>query len=107
MHEISATTMTLNLFQKEAVELYPLLTSEVAVTVKVDALKKRADVISYLEKYNLPQGGTLPILRYRLRNHLAKVAKKARHLKPCSVTASTCQTISYPFCQSGYFVVCH
>ena len=73
----------------------------------VDALKKRADVISYLEKYNVPQGGTLPILRYRLRNHLVKVAKKARHLNPCPVTASACQTISYPFCQSGYFVVCH
>ena len=50
------------------------------VTVRVDALKKRADVISYLEKYNLPQNGTLPILRERLRNHLANVAKKIRHL---------------------------
>ena len=50
------------------------------VTVKVDALKKRADVISYHEKYNVPQDGTLPTLRERLRNHLAKVAKKVRHL---------------------------
>lgn len=50
------------------------------VTVKVDALKKRADVISYLEKYNLPQDGTVPILRERLRKHLTNVAKKIRHL---------------------------
>ena len=54
-------------------------------TVKVDALKKRADVISYLEKKNLPQDGTLPIVREGLPNHVAKVAKKIRHLNHVQV----------------------
>ena len=48
--------------------------------VKVDALKKRADVISYLEKYNLPQDDTLPISHEKLQNHLPEVAKRIRHL---------------------------
>ena len=52
-----------------------------SVTVKVDALKKRADIISHLEKNDLPLDGTVPILRERLENHQAKVAKKIRHYK--------------------------
>ena len=76
-------------------------------TVKLDALKKRADAISYLEKKNLPQDGTLPIVRERLPNHVAKVAKKIRHLnhvqlQPAfpnpSVICSASQDISLTVC---------
>ena len=79
------------------------------VTVKEDALKKRADVISYLENYNLPQDGTLAT------NFTQKTVKPSgnshqedKTFEPCSVIASTYQTISYRylFCQSEYFVVC-
>ena len=80
---------------------------EGCVTVKVDALKKRANVISYLEKYNLPQDSTLPVLRERLaKDHLAKVAKKIRHLNHVQLQPALAQIISYLFRQSGYFVVC-
>lgn len=48
--------------------------------VKEDALKERADVISYLEKYNLPQDGTIPIPHEKLQNHPPEVAKRIRHL---------------------------
>ena len=67
MHEISATTMALRLFRKGC------------VTVKVNTLKKWADILTYLKKYDLPHDGTLPILLERLRNHLTNVAKRIGH----------------------------
>lgn len=39
---------------------------EGCVMVKVNALKKQADILSYLKKYDLPHNGTLPILHERL-----------------------------------------
>ena len=50
------------------------------VTVKVNTLKKWADILTYLKKYDLPHDGTLPILLERLRNHLTNVAKRIGHL---------------------------
>lgn len=66
------------------------------VKIKVDSLKRRADLVNLLERFNLNPDGTIPVLRKRLREYLDVISniEDAENVqvhpslaKPCALCA--------------------
>lgn len=62
------------------------------VEIKPTLLKRRADLVIHLERFDLDTNGTIPVLRKRLQNYLDGISKNTEYLN----RVQDCEAISKP-----------